>query len=177
MNFEYNLQESVSEECYNDIMARVNDCLIKMEIKEEHFADFYERMLKKHGPTLLKAVGNDVKNTAKGIKSAAGEFLSTSNSKVASVARKIPGVRAFARSHAAAQLKQGRAQANKVHQQNISNAIAKHQQNQYLANTSANPAQATARNNARLHASVNMSAQNKANKMQALQNKYSVTNN
>lgn len=172
MNFNYNLQEAVSEECYNDIMRLVQENLEDINEEQHAFATELERIGRRHAPGLIKALGNDVKNTAKNVKHAAGEFLSTSNSGVANILKRIPGVRNFARSHAASQLRQARSKANAERNNAVTKEIAKHQQRQYLANTSSNPAQATAQNNAQLHANVNRANQNRANKMAAAQAKY-----
>lgn len=172
MNFNYNLQEAVSEECYNDIMNLVQENLENLDEEQHALATELERIGRKHAPGLVKALGDDVKNTAKNVKHAAGEFLSTSNSGVANALKKIPGVNNFTRGYAASQLRQARSNANAERNNAITKEIAKHQQRQYLANTSPNPAQATARNNAQLHANVNRANQNRANKMAAAQAKY-----
>ena len=177
MEFEYNLQEAVSEECYNDILDMVEANLVEMGINEVHLADYLETATQKHGPGIIKAAGANVLGAAKGIKHATGEFLSTSNSGVANALRKVPGVRDFARSHAASQLRHGRAKLNKERQQSRAKAVANYTQDKILADTSTNPAQANAQINARLHANVNAAAQRRANKMQALKNKYSAVNN
>lgn len=172
MDFKYNLQEAVSEECYNDIMRLVQENLEDISEELHPFAAELERIGRKHAPGLAKALGDDVKNTAKNVKHSAGEFLATSNSGVANILKKIPGVKNFVRSHAASQLRQARSNANAERNNAITKEITKHQQRQYLANTSSNPAQATAQNNAQLHANVNRANRNRANKMAAAQAKY-----
>ena len=172
MHMNYNLQESVSEECFNDIMSLVQEYIENVSEEQHAFATYLDSLGHKHAPGLIKAFGDDVKNTAKNVKHAAGEFLSTSNSKVANALKKVPGVRNFARSHAASQLRQARSSANTEHKNTIARELAKHTQNLQLANASANPAQAIAKANAQLRSNINRAQQNRANKISALRTKY-----
>ena len=169
MSYNYNLQESVSEECFNDIMT-----LVQEYVDEDlhPFAAYLDGVGRKHAPGLIKAAGDGVKNTANNIKHSAGEFLATSNSKVANTLKKVPGVRKFARSHAASQLRQARSSANAEHNNTVQKELAKHTQNLQIANASPNPAQAVAQANKKLITNIDTSKQNRANKMAALKAKY-----
>lgn len=92
MDYNYNLQEAVSEECYNDIRAMVEANLAKIGINETHLADYIEHLGNKHGQGLVKAAVKGVGNTIKGAGVTAGNALLNSNNKVTNAVKKIPGI-------------------------------------------------------------------------------------
>ena len=99
MEYNYNLQEAVSEECYSDIISLVNEYLAGCEIDEEHLVDAIESGLHRHGPGILKATVKGVGNTISGAKNAAVSGLANSSSKLTKLATKIPGVKAAVVGH------------------------------------------------------------------------------
>lgn len=166
MKFEYNLQEAVSEECYNDIMA-----MVEANLAEEHLYDAIEHWKHKYGTSVVKDAVKGVGNTVKGAGVAAGNALLNSDNKVANVIKKVPGINQGLRSLAASNLRKARSDNNATFNKTVDNAIAKHQRQSYLANASANPVQAHAANNAELNRTVGSAYRTKINRgNQALNN-------
>lgn len=93
MDFKYNLQEAVSEECYNDIMRLVQENLEDVNEEQHAFATELERIGRKHAPGLLSSAAKGVSNTVKAVGTAATDAVAAGQSKFAKALKKLPGVR------------------------------------------------------------------------------------
>ena len=59
MPMNYNLQESISEECFNDIMSLVQEYIENVSEEQHAFATYLDSLGHKYISGLLKALGGD----------------------------------------------------------------------------------------------------------------------
>ena len=170
----YNLQESVSESCYNDIVNMVIENLAENEviIDEEHLADAIEKIGQKHAPGLIKSAVTGVGKAVSNAGAAAGDALLKSDNKIANFIKKIPGINGALKRRNAANLTRGIKTARERFNSANDKATAKHQKQAYMANYSANPAQANAANNREYQDTLMRNYQNKQAKIQAEKDKF-----
>ena len=96
---EYNLREAVSEECYNDIMAKVQENLENVMEEQHAFATMIEKGLHKHGPGILSAAVKGAGDTINNVKNAAVSGLANSNNKFSNTIKNLPGVKSAVVNH------------------------------------------------------------------------------
>lgn len=106
----YNLQEAVSEECYNDIINKVAEILESEDINEEHFKEFSERMFNKYGPEIIKGIGKSARKVAHHVGNKVADHLVDSNSRISKFIKGIPGVKQGLRRHVLTNAATSRAQ-------------------------------------------------------------------
>ena len=106
----YNLQEAVSEECYDDIINKVAEILESESISEEHLREFTERMINKHGPEIVGSAVHGIKNVAHNVGNKVADKLVSSNSGVSKFVKGIPGVKQSLRKHILTKYSNARAQ-------------------------------------------------------------------